>query len=146
MLLLYAQPLVRIAALQTSDITEEDDGLHLKLGKHPAVVPKPFADLLRTHMAHRPNLRTGSGPDSPWLFPGSRAGRHIDPMTITHRLLNLGVDRLGARSRAITDLATEVPPVLVADALGYAPVTVIGHAAAAGDTWARYAGRKAKPT
>lgn len=42
----------------------------------------PFASLLREHLNARPNLRTGAGPDSPWLFPSAQAGRHLHPDTV----------------------------------------------------------------
>src|SRR5690606_978181 len=46
LLLLYAQPLVRVAALRTTDIQTRDGGLYLGLGKHPTPVPAPFSELL----------------------------------------------------------------------------------------------------
>jgi len=73
LLLLYAQPLVRVAALPTSAVTVADRAVTITLAKHAAPVPDPFAGLLREHLARRPNLRTGST-TSPWLFPGTRAG------------------------------------------------------------------------
>lgn len=142
LLLLYAQPLVRIAALRTSDITTGEGQLFLTLGRHPTPVPAPFAELLHQHLATRPNLNTGAGPDSPWLFPGTRAGTHLHPDTLRARLRDLGVDLLGARNRALADLVTEVPPPVVADALGYSHQVAFKHAQAAAEPWARYAGRR----
>ncbi|WP_298461375.1 recombinase XerD [uncultured Cellulomonas sp.] len=141
LLLLYAQPLVRVAALRTTDVETRDDGLHLRLGKHPTPVPAPFADLLAAHLNNRPNLNTGAGPDSPWLFPSTRAGQHLHPNTIMDRIRDLGVNLRGARNRALADLVTEVPPPLVADALGYSHQITYKHARASGEPWARYAGR-----
>lgn len=48
LLLLYAQPLVKVVALQLDDI---DDGMSIALGQRPTDVPEPFATLLRTHIA-----------------------------------------------------------------------------------------------
>ena len=143
LLLLYAQPLVRIVALRTTDIQTRDDGLQLSLGKHPTPVPAPFAELLLTHLNDRPNLNTGGGSDSPWLFPSTRAGQHLHPTTIMDRLRDLGINLRGARNRALADLVTEVPPPLVADALGYSHQIVLKHAQAAAEPWARYAGQRA---
>ena len=49
LLLLYAQPLVRIVALKTTAVDVTDDEMRISLGAAPAPVPVPFADML-----HRP--------------------------------------------------------------------------------------------
>lgn len=141
LLLLYAQPLVKVVALQTSVIDDSDTGMSITLGQHPTDVPEPFASLLREHLAARPNLRTGAGPDSPWLFPSTLAGRHLHPNTVMDRLRDLGVNLLGARNRAIGELVLECPPSLVAEALGYSTQVAFLHADKAAEPWARYAGR-----
>jgi hypothetical protein len=144
LLLLYAQPLVKVVALQTRVIDDNDTGMSITLGQHPTDVPEPFASLLREHLAARPNLRTGAGPDSPWLFPSSLAGRHLHPNTVMDRLRDLGVNLLGARNRAIGELVLECPPSLVAEALGYSAQVAFLHADKAAEPWARYAGRSIK--
>jgi hypothetical protein len=142
LLLLYAQPLVKVVSLQLSIIDDHPTGMSILLGKRPTDVPEPFAQLLRDHIAHRPNLRTGAGTDSPWLFPSTLAGRHLHPNTVMDRLRDLGADLLGARNRAIGELVLEVPPSLVAEALGYSPKVAFLHADKAAEPWARYAGRR----
>jgi len=74
LLLLYAQPLVRIAAMRTEDVHAGPTGITTQLGREPAAVPEPFAALLRAHLGQRPNLRTSNTAGNPWLFPGRRAG------------------------------------------------------------------------
>jgi hypothetical protein len=142
LLLLYAQPLVKVATLKLNIIDEKPDGMSILLGQRPADVPEPFAQLLRDHIAQRPHLRTGAGSDSPWLFPSTLAGRHLHPNTVMHRLRDLGVNLLGARNRAIGELVLEVPPSVVAEALGYSPQVAFLHADKAAEPWARYAGRR----
>ena len=142
LLLLYAQPLVKVAALPAAAVTATEHGLTLSLGKHPTPLPEPFAALVREHLARRPNLRTATGGTSPWLFPGTRPGQHLHPNTLMIRLRHLGVNLLGARNRALADLVTEVPPPVVADALGYNHHVIEKHANAAAETWARYVGHR----
>jgi len=142
LLLLYAQPLVRVVTVPTTVIDDGESGMSITLGQHPTDVPEPFASLVRRHLAARPNLRTGAGPDSPWLFPSTRAGRHLHPNTVMDRLRDLGVNLLGARNRAIGELVLECPPSLVAEALGYSPRVAFRHAGKAAEPWARYAGRR----
>ena len=141
LLLLYAQPLVKVVTLPTSVIDDADSGMSITLGQHSTDVPEPFASLLREHLVSRPNLRTGAGPDSPWLFPSTLAGRHLHPNTVMDRLRDLGVNLLGARNRAIGELVMESPPSLVAEALGYSTQVAFLHADKAAEPWARYAGR-----
>lgn len=142
LLLLYAQPLVKVVALPTTVVDDGEASMLITLGQHPTHVSEPFVSLLRAHLVARPNLRTGAGPHSPWLFPSTLAGRHLHPNTVMDRLRDLGVDLLGARNRAIGELALECPPSLVAQALGYSPEVAFLHADKAAEPWARYAGRR----
>lgn len=144
LLLLYAQPLVKVVTFPTSIVDDGDTGMSITLGAHPTDVPEPFASRIREHLASRPNLRTGAGPDSPWLFPSTLAGRHLHPNTVMDRLRDLGVNLLGARNRAIGELVLECPPSLVAEALGYSTQVAFLHANKAAEPWARYAGRRIK--
>ncbi|MBO1754646.1 recombinase XerD [Allobranchiibius sp. CTAmp26] len=142
LLLLYAQPLVRVVALPTSIISNSENGMTIALGTHPTDVPEPFASTIWQHLASRPNLRTGAGSNNPWLFPSTLAGRHLHPGTAMDRLRSLGVNLLGARNRAIGELVLQCPPSLVAEALGYSPQVAFLHATKAAEPWARYAGRR----
>lgn len=138
LLLLYAQPLVKVAAIPMSKVLVAPDGLSLELGSTPSPVPEPFAELLRSHITNRPNLRT-AGAANPWLFPGYRPGEHLHPNTLMDRLRWLGIDLLGARNAALRELVTQVPPPVVAEMLGYSDQIVIRHASAVSAQWDRYA-------
>jgi hypothetical protein len=142
LLLLYAQPLVRIAAIRTDDLLETPPGLLIRLGKPPSAVPEAFAELIRAHAQARPNMRTATGSKSPWLFPGYRAGQHLHPDSIMGRLRDLGIDLHGARHRALTELVTQIPPPLVADTLGYSHQVAFKYAEATAQPWARYAAHR----
>ena len=139
LLLLYAQPLTKIAALSTAAVTSTDGETRIPLGQEPIPVPQPFADMLDTHIRNRPNLRTTGGvAATPWLFPSSRPGRHLDPQSIMNRLRGLGIDLLGARNTALQNLVVEVPPPLVAELLGYSYNVTQRHAEIAAQPSARY--------
>ena len=139
LLLLYAQPLTKIAALQATAIDRVDGETRIELGKEPIPVPEPFASQLTYHLHHRPNLRTAGGAiGTPWLFPSSRPGQHLDPQAIMHRLRWLGINLLGSRNTALQELVSEIPAPLVADMLGYSDQVTQKHAAEAGNSWAKY--------
>ena len=139
LLLLFGQPLTKIAALPTSAITSTENDVRISLGQEPIPVPQPFADMLANHMESRPNLRaTGGVAISPWLFPSVRPGRHLSPQVIMERLARLGIDLLGARNTALQSLVVAAPPPLVAELLGYSYNTAQRHAEIAAQPWARY--------
>lgn len=108
-------------------------------------VPQSFAELLSQHLRNRPNLRTASSGENPWLFPGTRAGQHLHPNTIMLRLRGLGIELLGSRNTALDDHLSVTPPPLVADALGYSYQVAFLHADAAGDAWSRYVDLRHQP-
>lgn len=139
LLLLFGQPLTKIAALPTSAITITENDMRISLGQEPIPVPQPFADMLGNHMASRPNLGATAGvAATPWLFPSSRPGRHLGPNFIMTRLRNLGINLLAARNTALQSLVVEAPPPLVAELLGYSYNTTQRHAEIAAQPWARY--------
>lgn len=138
LLLLYAQPIVRIACLRTTDVVVTPDGLRLSLGVDPVDLPEPFASLLKQHLESRPNLRTGNHGESQWLFPSPRAGRHLHPNTIMDRLRDLGVALLGARNATLRGLVSEAPAPLVAEMLGYSYQVMDRHAEVAATPYAKY--------
>lgn len=143
LLLLYAQPVVKIAAMKSTDVIITPDGLRLSLGHgDPAPVPEPFAALITEHLASRPNLRTGSSSGSPWLFPGYRAGQHLHPNTLMEQLRDIGINLRGARNASLRNLVKEVPAPLVAEMLGYSYQVAQKHAAAAAEPWSRYSAGK----
>ena len=147
LLLLFAQPLTRIAALPTSAVTISGDDVQISLGREPIPVPQPFAYMLIDHTGSRPNLRAAGGiAASPWLFPGFSAGRHVDPQVIRERLVRLGIDLLGARNTTLQGLVGAAPPPVVAELLGYSYATAQLHAEIAAQPWARYVTKAATTT
>ena len=146
LLLLFAQPLTRIAALRTSAIATIGNDVQISLGQEPIPVPQPFADMLIHHTGSRPNLRAAGGiATSPWLFPSVRPGRHVAPQVLRERLERLGIDLLGARNTTLQSLVGAAPPPVVAELLGYSYATTQLHAEIAAQPWARYV-TKPSPT
>lgn len=63
LVVLMAQPVTRIARLETGNVIEEGDGLALRIGIDPFPIPDALAVLLRCLIDARPRT------DSPYLFP-----------------------------------------------------------------------------
>jgi hypothetical protein len=143
LLLLYAQPVVKIAAMKSTDVILTPDGLRLALGEeHAAPVPEPFAELVKQLLASRPNMRTAAAPAACGSSPVTAPANTFTPNTLMERLRENGINLLGARNASLRALVTEVPAPLVAEMLGYSYQVTQKHATAAADPWSRYPGTK----
>lgn len=139
LILLYAQPLSKIARLTTDDVIHDEDEVLIRLGDPPIPVPAPFANVLTDYVANRSNLMTATNPNSRLLFPGRRAGQPIHPTSLRLRLQVLGIPNLNGRARAIREMLLRAPAPVIAGMLGYHPNCTEKLAAEAGATWKRYA-------
>ena len=139
LILLYAQPLIKIARLTVADVELDDGEVRLRLGGAPVPIIPPFSDVLLDHIATRSNRTTATNRASTLLFPGRRAGQPIHPGSLRLRLHRLGIPNLNGRTRAIRDLLQQAPPAVIASMLGYCPTSVENIAAQAGVSWQRYA-------
>ena len=135
--LLYAQPLVRIVRLRREQVALTPTGVALELGDEAADVPKPLVELLRQHLAQLPHARTTNA-TNPWLFPGVRAGQHLHPDTLAGRLRNIGID-IGTRNAVLRELVERVPPPIAASQLGYSNAVMHRHAERAAQPHEHYA-------
>ena len=138
LMLLYAQPLTRVVALEIGDLQLTPTEMRISLGTEPTPVPAPFAVLIYELLEHRPNLQT-TGSDTMYLFPGYRPGRHLHAQTVMKELRRLGINLHGARNSALDNLVKLAPPPIVADMLGYSYQVTERHAALAATTYSRYA-------
>lgn len=140
LLLLYAQPLTRIASMRTDQISRTPDGETVVMfDDQPVPVPHPFNAILQEHLARRPNMNTAANRASPWLFPGYRPGQHLHPGHLMTQLRDSGIHLRGARNATLRTLVLTMPPPVAAQALGYSTQITEQHAKHAGHTWATYA-------
>jgi hypothetical protein len=141
LVLLFAQPASRITRLTLDDITADATGTtFLRLGDPPVPVPEPFAALLRlAAAAPRDHPAAAIRAGRRWLFPGQNAGRPLHPATLAHLLTQYGIPIPAARTSAFRALVQQAPAPVIAQALGYSGTAATQNAAAAWDTWSRYA-------
>jgi hypothetical protein len=69
LLLLYAQPLVKVVTFSTSIVDDGDTGMSITLGAHPTDVPEPFASLTGSISTHGPISVPAPGPIAPGCSP-----------------------------------------------------------------------------
>jgi hypothetical protein len=135
LLLLYAQPIARLARLTLGDIVAGDDGqVSIRLGSPPTPVPEPFAAMLAELAANRVNMNTAANPDCQWRFPGQRVGQPLTAGRLRRQLHALGIPVTQARTASFRQLVLQAPPPVVARSLGFGYGTATDHAIAAGGT------------
>ena len=145
LVLLYAQPLTRIAALTLGHITQGPAGLSISLGSDPVDIPDPLAGLISQLVTRRRgHTAIGRADDSTWLFPGGQPGRPISPQRLAARLTHLGIPARAARTTALIDLASQLPATVLSRLLGISLATATAWNQAADNTRAGYAAQIAR--
>lgn len=146
LVLLYAQPLSKIVALTTDDLTERDDGTYLRLGPEPLLLPPPLDALLTSLPIAKPFGAASTLADERWLFPGKWAGHHQHPTSLMGRLNKLGITTRASRNAAMLHLAASVPPAVFASLIGISAGAATIWAEYAGSNWTTYAAIRTKGT
>jgi hypothetical protein len=138
--LIYAQPLSRVAMMTVDQITRTDTGTSVCFGTQAINVPDPLAGLVSQLAAsgRSHHIGIGSTPTS-WLFPGHLPGRPLTALRLGQRLSPYGIDARAARRAAQTQLAAQVPAVVLAEMLGVTIRTAVDWVHSAGGDWANYA-------
>jgi hypothetical protein len=142
LVLIYGQRLGRIVRMTNADILPPATGvvpdgqpgpLRLRLGTTPLQIPQPLAGHVRDLAAAHRGPSTAAV-TSPWLFASRlAAGRPMTAKALGDRLARHGVSAAAHRAAALLDLATQMPPSVLADLLGI-NITTAEH-------WADLAGR-----
>ncbi len=121
LILLYGQPLARIARMRTEQIHHHQGQTSLLLGRDQLALPEPI-DGLFLQLAREPQGSTLHGRQAgDWLFPGQIAGAPITGERLRRRLKKqlgeLPVRR--GRNGAVMNLLRDVPAPVLADLLGF---------------------------
>jgi hypothetical protein len=119
--------------------------MRLRLGDTPVEVPEPLATQIRDLVCRRRgHAAIGHTDDTPWLFPGGRAGQPISAARLQVRLTRLGIPARAGRAAALMDLAAQLPAVVLSKLLGISLGAATGWNQAAGNTRAGYAAEVAR--
>ena len=140
LVLLYGQPLARIARLTLGQVADSPDGVTLLLGTMPVELPTPLDGLVRQLLGRRHGRAVvGRTSDHPWLFPGGAPAHAISTAHLKKRLAAVGIHGRSGRNTALMDLAVKLPPVALARLLGIHITTAGTWAERAGGSHAAYA-------
>jgi hypothetical protein len=138
LVVLYAQPVSRVATLTVGDLHRHDGHVTITVSGVDLELPEPFA----TYAAELPRRRRNGVADQlpvPWLFPAARPDRHVSHGALSARLRRLGIRPRQARLAALSQLAAELPPTLLAHSIGISPGTAARWAGLTGGNWTAYA-------
>lgn len=140
LILLYGVRPHQITNLRLQDVIQEGPTIRIKFGAEPLLLPDNIAELASALCQERRVTRMiSSAEDTQWLLPGSRPDHPLSPTALTQRLRRLGVKPATARTGAMTSLAQELPPVILARLTGLSISNAIKWAEAVAASNARYA-------
>ncbi|GAA4421423.1 hypothetical protein GCM10023169_14350 [Georgenia halophila] len=138
LLLLYAQPLVRVAELKLSNTVLTPDGIASgsPTPRSPSRSRSQACSRSTSRRARTSAARTATATGS---FPAPVPGDTSPRRRSWTALRDLGINLRGARNRAMRDLVSEIPAPVVASLLGYSDQVTQRHAQAAATPMAQYA-------
>ncbi|MEJ1092926.1 hypothetical protein [Microbacterium istanbulense] len=139
LILLYAQPTTKIAALTTGDIEVRDTGTYLRLGPEPLLLIPPLDALVAALPVAKPFGTASTLADARWLFTGKNAGTHLHPASLTRRMNLLGITTRTSRNTALLHLAATTPPAVFASLVGIHITTATRWAELSSAAWNSYA-------
>ncbi|GAA3878232.1 hypothetical protein [Streptomyces lannensis] len=87
-------------------------------------IPPPLDGMIR-ELVHHPfgKAHRLEPVPSPWLLPGPRTGRSMEPVSLSRRLKVLGIRPRPIRNASLMDLATEFPAFVFSRLLGFSEQT-----------------------
>jgi len=138
LLVLYAQPIGRIVCLKLADVRYDHGEAIVTLAGHDLELPEPFATLV-DRLPVRRRRGVADQVENDWLFPGSRAGRHMTATSLANRLRTIGIEPRRMRGAALAQLSAEMAPALLADVVGVSPGTAVKWTTLHGGNWTEYA-------
>lgn len=140
LVVLYGQPLARIAALRTGDIHHSPDGTTLV---DLAGNPRPHSRTISPpSSASSPSAAATASPTSSTATdcsPDAHAGRHTGPVVLGERLRGIGIEPRRMRNSARAQLAAEIPPALLSELIGVNANTATRWPALTAGNWTAYA-------
>lgn len=138
LVVLFAQPLARIARLQVTDVLLDDGTVRLRLADSPIELPSPLDEHVRQLLSVRRPRVAADIADHGWLFPGGAPGQPINPGGLSRRLRRIGVQPSAHRHSALVQLCAQLPAAVVSDLIGVSVQTAQRWAEIAGRPWADY--------
>ena len=141
LVLVFGQPIEKVVALRWDEIRLTDEIVSIDLAGFPIRLDPPLDQPIRDLLAVPLHLRTVAHPNSPWVFRGTKPGRHIDPAHLRARLKPT-FSTLEARLGTLHELPRVAPVAVLAEVFGYHAQTIEQQAPASATAYAQYVAHK----
>ena len=138
LVLVFAQQIEDIVQLTWKDVTVTDDVVTVRLTDLEIVLPDPLDGPLRQLAAHPEHDQTAAHPNSTWVFRGYSPGQHLTAHALRQRIGQICGGVRAARLGALAELSKLAPVAVIAEALGYHPVTIERHALDSAAIYSQY--------
>jgi hypothetical protein len=135
--LLFAQPLSRIVAMRTSQVTTTDSRVDVTFNTVPVQMPTVVDQIIRDHLQRRGKSLYASR-NHGWLFPGGKPGQHLQTENIRAQLVAIGIKPHESRKAALFQLAGQMPAPVLAELLGITDNNAANWAKLAARDWTGY--------
>lgn len=145
LLLIYGQPLARLARMQLDQLRIDRHGITIRFAAEHLRIPEPFASVVHAHIEDLPNLNTAAHRNNRWLFPGGRPGQPIHQGTLMSLLRDAGIDLRGTKNAAPRELVLKMPAPIVADSFNYSYTVTEQHRRNAGAQFIDYLTKRTQP-
>jgi hypothetical protein len=141
--LLFAQPLSRIVAMRTHQVTLTEDAVHVAFNSIPIQMPPVLDDLIREHLEHRGKSLYASR-ETGWLFPGGTPGLHLMTENFRSHLVAIGIKPYENRKATLFQLAGDMPAPVLAELIGITNNNAADWARLAARDWTGYIADRAR--
>ena len=144
LVLLYGQPVSRVARLRLQQIGHNGATTTIRFGSTDVELLEPLGHLVRQLIDDPPQFTPVDHGEAVWLFPGKEPGLPLSAGAISRHLNRLGLRALDARTALLYELAGDLIPSAIADTLGLHVTTVMRWVHASSANWTAYAAERSR--
>ena len=137
LVLVFGQQVSDVVKLTWDQVTVTEELVTVTLGTVEIALAHPLDEPWRQLAASPTHDQTAAHPNSNWVFRGGSPGKHLRASSLTERLSTAFSSR-AARLGTLHELTKVAPVAIIAEALGYSPITIERHATDSSASYAQY--------
>lgn len=137
LVVVFGQQVSDVVKLTWDHVKVTEEEVTITLGTVEIALTHPLDEPWRQLAATPTHDQTAAHPNSNWVFRGGSPGRHLRAASLTERLGTAFSSR-AARLGTLHELTKVAPVAIIAEALGYSPITIERHAIDSSANYAQY--------